>query len=74
VAAKEDPDYLAVAKQINRIELYRQAAAQVNVAVTADAMCSSRLMDGSVWDGKDVKGYAANFEVHSRSKELDSVP
>jgi len=26
---KEDPDYLAIAKQFNRIELYRQAAAQL---------------------------------------------
>jgi nitrate/nitrite transport system substrate-binding protein len=28
---KEDPDYLAVAKQINKIDLYKQAAAQVKV-------------------------------------------
>ena len=62
---KEDPDYLAVAKQINRIELYRQAAAQLNVAVPADVMRSSRLMDGTVWDGKDAKGYAASLEVYA---------
>ncbi|HUV98921.1 MAG TPA: CmpA/NrtA family ABC transporter substrate-binding protein [Gallionella sp.] len=61
---KEDPDYLAIAKQINRIELYRQAAAQLNVAVPADAMRSSRLMDGTVWDGKDPMGYAARFDVY----------
>jgi nitrate/nitrite transport system substrate-binding protein len=61
---KEDPDYLAVAKQINRIELYQQAAAQLNVAVPAEVMRSSRLMDGTVWDGKDAKGYAARFEVY----------
>ena len=62
---KEEPDYLAVAKQINRIELYQQAAAQVNVAVPADVMRSSILMDGTVWDGKDPQGYAAGFEVHA---------
>ena len=62
---KEDPDYLAVAKQINRIELYRQAAAQLNVAVPADAMRSSTLMDGAVWDGKDPEGYAARFEAYA---------
>jgi hypothetical protein len=28
---KEDPDYLAVAKQINRIELYRQAEMQLKI-------------------------------------------
>ncbi len=71
---KEDPDYLAVAKQINRIELYSQAAAQLNVAVPADAMRSSTLMDGTVWDGKDAKKYAAGFEVYEGCKELDSVP
>ncbi|MFZ5523499.1 MAG: CmpA/NrtA family ABC transporter substrate-binding protein [Pseudomonadota bacterium] len=62
---KQDPDYLAVAKQINRIELYSQAASQLNVAVPADAMRSSRLMDGAVWDGKDPVGYAARFEVYA---------
>ncbi|MGA7749423.1 MAG: CmpA/NrtA family ABC transporter substrate-binding protein [Gallionella sp.] len=62
---KEDPDYLAVAKQINRIELYRQAAAQLNVTVPADVMRSSELMDGTVWNGKDPQGYAARFEVYA---------
>lgn len=60
---KEDPNYLAIAKQINRIELYRQAASQCGVAVPADAMRSSILMDGTVWDGKNAKLYAAGFEV-----------
>ena len=49
----DDLDYLAVAKQIDRIELYQQVAAQLNVAVPTDAMRSSRLMDVTVWDGKD---------------------
>ncbi|MGA8863373.1 MAG: CmpA/NrtA family ABC transporter substrate-binding protein [Gallionella sp.] len=62
---KEDPDYLAVSRQINRIELYRQAAAQLNVAAPAEAMRISTLMDGSVWDGKDPNGYAARFEVQA---------
>jgi nitrate/nitrite transport system substrate-binding protein len=62
---KQDPDYLAVARQINRIELYRQAASQLNVAVPADAMRSSRLMDGSVWNGKDQQGYADSFDVQA---------
>ena len=62
---KEDPDYLAVARQINRIELYSQAEAQLNVAVPADVMRSSTLIDDSVWDGKDPQGYAARFEVYA---------
>lgn len=67
---KEDPDYLAIARQINRIELYQQAASQVNVAAPSDVMRSSRLMDGIVWDGKDPKGYAASFKVHAASFEV----
>ena len=60
---KEDPDYLAVAKQINNIELYKQAASQVKVPVPKDVMRSSKLMDGKVWDGKDPKKYAASFSI-----------
>jgi nitrate/nitrite transport system substrate-binding protein len=60
---KTDPDYLAVAKKINQIELYKQAAAQVKVPVPKDVMRSSRLMDGTVWDGKDPKKYAASFKI-----------
>lgn len=62
---KEDPDYLAVAKQINKIDLYKQAASQVKVAVPKDSMRTSRLMDGTVWDGKDPKKYAASFKIRA---------
>lgn len=62
---KSDPDYLGVAKQINQIELYRQAATQLKVPVPADQMRSSTLMDGGVWDGKDPKKYAADFKVRA---------
>ncbi len=62
---KEDPDYLAIAKKINQIELYKQAASQVKVPVPKDAMRSSKLIDGVVWDGKDPKKYAASFKVRA---------
>lgn len=62
---KSDPDYLGVAKQVNQIELYRQAAAQLDVPVPADPMRTSTLMDGVVWDGKDPKKYAADFKVRA---------
>jgi nitrate/nitrite transport system substrate-binding protein len=58
-------NYLAIANQINRIELYQQGASQVNVAVPAGVMRSTRLMDGTVWDGKDPKGYEAGYEVQT---------
>jgi nitrate/nitrite transport system substrate-binding protein len=60
---KSHPDYLAVAKQINRIDLYTQAASQLKVAVPKDAMRSSKLMDGVVWDGKNPAQYADSFKI-----------
>ena len=62
---KSHPDYLAVAKQINQIELYKQAAAQVKVSVPKDVMRSSKLIDGVVWDGKDPAKYADGFKIHA---------
>jgi nitrate/nitrite transport system substrate-binding protein len=60
---KEHPDYLGVAKQINQIELYKQAAAQLKVSVPKDVMRTSKLIDGVVWDGKDPKKYADSFAI-----------
>jgi len=60
---KSEPDYLAVAKKVNQIELYTQAATQLGISVPKDPMRSSKLMDGVVWDGKDPKAYAASFKI-----------
>lgn len=60
---KSDPDYLAVAKKVNQIDLYSQAASQVGVSVPKDAMRTSKLMDGVVWDGKNPAAYAAGFKI-----------
>ncbi|MBX9610164.1 MAG: ABC transporter substrate-binding protein [Burkholderiales bacterium] len=62
---KAHPDYLAVARQINQIDLYKQAAAAVKVNVPRDVMRSSKLIDGVVWDGKDPKKYADGFKVNA---------
>ena len=64
---KEHPDYLAVAKQINQIDLYKEAAAQVKVSVPKDPMRTSKLIDGVVWDGKDPKKYADGFKVRGQA-------
>jgi nitrate/nitrite transport system substrate-binding protein len=61
--SKTDPDYLAVAKKVNQIGLYTEAAAQLKVAVPKDPMRSVKMVDGVVWDGKDPKAYAAGFKV-----------
>jgi nitrate/nitrite transport system substrate-binding protein len=60
---KEHPDYLAVAKQINQIDIYKQAATATKTAVPKDVMRSSKLMDGVTWDGKDPKKYADAFKI-----------
>ncbi len=60
---KDHPDYLNVAKQINHIDIYKQAATASNTPVPKDAMRTSKFMDGVVWDGKDPKKYADNFKV-----------
>ncbi len=60
---KDDPDYLAVAKKVNQVELYKQAAARVGVSVPKSDMRTSKMIDGVVWDGKDPKKYAAGFKV-----------
>jgi nitrate/nitrite transport system substrate-binding protein len=60
---KTHPDYVAVAKQINQIDLYKQAAIATQTALPKDALRSSKLMDGVVWDGKDPAKYADSFKV-----------
>jgi len=60
---KEDPDYLTVAKKVNRIDIYKDAAAMAKAAVPKDPMRTSRLIDGVVWDGRDPKRYAGGFKV-----------
>jgi len=60
---KEHPDYLAVARQINQIDLYKQVAGAMKISVPASPMRSSKLIDGVVWDGKDPAKYADGFKV-----------
>ena len=62
---KEHPDYLAVAKQVNQIDIYRQAATAAKASVPKDVMRTSKLVDGTVWDGKDPKKYAESFNVQA---------
>ena len=60
---KEDPDYLAVAKKVNRIDIYKQAAAAAQVPLPKSDLRTSKLIDGVVWDGKDPKKYASSFKI-----------
>ncbi len=62
---KDHPDYLGIAKQINQIDMYKQAATLAKVNVPKDPMRTAKLVDGTVWDGKDPKKYADSFKIHA---------
>ncbi|THF59273.1 CmpA/NrtA family ABC transporter substrate-binding protein [Pseudothauera rhizosphaerae] len=61
----KEPDYLGVARAINRIDIYRQAAAAAGVALPAGEMRASKLIDGVVWDGSEPAKYAGGFKVRA---------
>lgn len=60
---KEHPNYLAVAQQVNQVELYKSVASAMKVSVPKDALRTSKLIDGVVWDGKDPARYADGFPI-----------
>jgi nitrate/nitrite transport system substrate-binding protein len=60
---KEHPDYLAVAKQVNQIKLYKEAATMAKAPVPKSELRTSKLIDGVVWDGKNPKAYADGFKL-----------
>ena len=62
---RDDPDYLAVARQVQQLDLYREAASAVGVASQPGDMRRSQLIDGKIWDGSDPAGYARSFKLHA---------
>jgi nitrate/nitrite transport system substrate-binding protein len=60
---KEEPDYLAVAKKVNRLDVYKDAAGMAKATMPKDTMRTSKLIDGVVWDGRDPKRYAGGFKI-----------
>ncbi len=60
---KSHPDYLGVAKQVNRIDLYQSVASAMKISVPKDAMRSAKLIDGVVWDGRNPDQYADGFKI-----------
>jgi nitrate/nitrite transport system substrate-binding protein len=45
------------------LNIYAQAAAAVGVTAPKDALRSSTLIDGTVWNGADPAAYAASFAL-----------
>ncbi|WP_137817137.1 CmpA/NrtA family ABC transporter substrate-binding protein [Pseudomonas sp. 2FG] len=70
---RDDPDYLGIAQQIHRLELYREAASALGIAVPASPMRSATLLDGKVWDGSDPAGYARSFALHALADAPQSL-
>jgi nitrate/nitrite transport system substrate-binding protein len=60
---KEDPDYLAIAKKVNRVDVYKDAAAATRTPLPKDQFRTAKLMDGVVWDGKSARQYAGAFKI-----------
>jgi nitrate/nitrite transport system substrate-binding protein len=58
---REDPDYYAVAARVNRVALYREAAALAGVAAPGVLLRSSMLIDRRAWNGRDPEAYIASF-------------
>lgn len=66
---RQDPDYQLVASQVQQIELYRQAAETLGIAVPESPMRNATLMDGKTWDGSDPAAYARSFPLHAMADQ-----
>jgi ABC-type nitrate/sulfonate/bicarbonate transport system substrate-binding protein len=66
---RDDPDYYAVAARVNRIGLYREAAALAGVAAPSGLLRSSVLIDGRIWNGRDPAAYISSF-VHGAARPV----
>ena len=62
---KSHPDYLGVAKQINRIDIYKQAAAATGTPLPKSDLRSAKLIDGVAWDARNPAAYADGFKIRS---------
>lgn len=60
---KSDVDYVGIAKSVNQVDLFKEAATQVKVPLPTSLNRSSKLMDGKVWDGSNPAAYAASFAI-----------
>ena len=65
---REDPDYFGVARQVQQLTLYRQAAEMLGIACP-EPMRSCTLKDGPRWDGSDPVGYARSFALHAMTDQ-----
>jgi nitrate/nitrite transport system substrate-binding protein len=60
---KGEVDYLGTASSVNQTKLYAEGAALAKVSVPKSAMRTVKMIDGTVWDGKNPKAYADAFKI-----------
>ncbi|MGQ7814692.1 CmpA/NrtA family ABC transporter substrate-binding protein [Metapseudomonas furukawaii] len=69
---RDDPDYLAVAQRVQRLDLYREAAEALGIPVPEPTR-SATLIDGRIWDGSDPAGYARSFPIHALAGDVRAM-
>lgn len=67
---QQDGDFTKIARRVNQIELYKEAASQLHVPVPESPMRRSVLLDGAVWDGTAPDTYAASFPIRWKSQRV----
>ena len=60
---KTHPDYLGVAKKVNNIKIYKEAATLTKTPLPKSDMRSSKFFDGKVWNGQNPAEYADSFKI-----------
>jgi nitrate/nitrite transport system substrate-binding protein len=60
---KQDVDYVAIARQVNRLDIYKQAADAAKASMPKESMRTSKFIDGVVWDGKNPTQFASSFKI-----------
>jgi nitrate/nitrite transport system substrate-binding protein len=60
---KQEVDYLAVAKEVNRSDLFKQAATAAKITQAWPLTRSATLIDGAKWDGTNPQAYANSFAI-----------
>ncbi|WP_421684300.1 ABC transporter substrate-binding protein [Stutzerimonas urumqiensis] len=62
---RDEPDYEGIVRQVQRTDIYQDAATAVGVAVPSATHRRSMLAGGEAWDGHDPYGYARGFALHA---------
>jgi ABC-type nitrate/sulfonate/bicarbonate transport system substrate-binding protein len=60
---RKAPDYLAVARQVQQLDRYREAALALGIPADPENCRTSVLADGVTWDGSAPEAYARGFDI-----------